>query len=73
MNDLVFGFHWAHSCQHALSRLIQSLKKELDNSGLVGTKLIDFSKAYDCLPQYLSIAKLEAYGADKPSLNLVNN
>ena len=73
LNDLLFGFHSAHSAQHVLSRLIQSLKKELDNSGLVGTILMDLSKAYDCLPHDLLIAKLEAYGPDKPSLNLVNN
>ena len=59
------GFHKAHSTQqHILSRLIRSLKK--------GTILMDLSKAYDCLPHDLSIAKLEAYGLDKPSVNLVN-
>ena len=33
---------------------------------------MDLSKAYDCLPRDLSVAKLEAYGLDKTSLNLVN-
>ena len=56
-----------------MSRLIQSLENELDNSGLVGTTLMDLSKAYDCLPHDLLIAKLDAYGLDTPSLNLVNN
>ena len=73
MNDLLFGFHEAHSAQHVLSRLNQPLKKELDNSGLVGAILMYLSKAYDCLPHDLLIAKLEAYGPDKPSLTLVND
>ena len=73
LNDLLFGFRKAHSTQHVLSRLIQSLKKELDNSSLVRTILKDLSKAYDCLPHGLLIAKLEANGLDKPSLNLVND
>ena len=33
---------------------------------------MDFSKAYDYLPHDLLMAKLQAYGLDKPSLNLVN-
>ena len=33
---------------------------------------MDLSKACDCLPHDFLIAKLEAYGLDKPSLNLVN-
>ena len=64
---------FASSAQHVLFRLFQSLKKELDNSGLVGTILMDLSNAYDCLPHDLLIAKLEAYSLDKPSLNLVND
>ena len=33
---------------------------------------MDLSKTYDCLPHDLLIAKLDVYGVDKPSLNLVN-
>ena len=54
----------------SMLRLIQSWKKELDNSGLMGTILTDLSKAYDCLPYDLLKAKLEAYGLFKSSLNL---
>ena len=49
------------------------MKKELDNSGLVRTILMDLSKTYDCLPHDLLIAQHEAYGLDKPSLNLVDD
>ena len=73
LSDLLFGFRKAHSTQHVLSRLIQSLKKGLDSSGLVGTILMGLSNAYDCLPHDLLIVKLEAYGLDKASLNLVNH
>ena len=73
LNVLLCGVCKVHSTQYVLSRLLQSLKKELDNSGLVGTILMDLSKAYGCLPHDLLIAKLDAYGLDKPSLNFVNS
>ena len=72
-NGSLYGFCKVHSTQHILFRLIQSWKKELDNSGLMRTILMDISKAYACLPHDLLIAKLEAYGLDKPSLNMFND
>ena len=65
LNQLLCGFRKAHSTQHALFRLIQSWQKELDQSGFVGTIMIDLSKAYDCLPHDLMVAKLETYGISK--------
>ena len=71
LNKILCGFRKAHSTQHALFRLLQAWGKELDNSGNVGTILMDLSKAYDCIPHDLLIAKLEAYGLDKISLNIL--
>ena len=34
---------------------------------------MDFSKAYDCLPHHLLVAKFEAYGIDNTGLNLIHN
>ena len=38
-----------------------------------GNNSMNPSKAYDCFPHGLLIAKHEACGLDKPSLNLVND
>ena len=71
LNELLCGFRKAHSTQHTLFKLQQAWQKELDNSGFIGTTLMDLSKAYDCLPHDLSIAKLGAYGLDRSSLRLL--
>ena len=71
LNKLLCGFRKAHSTQHALFKLLQRWQSELDESGFVGTILMDLSKAYDCLPHDLIIAKFEAYGLSSDSLNLL--
>ena len=47
-------------------------KKSLTNVGLLDI-FMDLSKAYDCLPHDLLMAKLEANGLDKASLFLIKN
>ena len=54
-----------------LCRLLQKWQKELDSSEIVGTVLMDLTKAYDCLPHDLIIGKLEAYGLDTNSLRFI--
>ena len=46
-------------------------EKRLDMPGVFGTILMDSSKAHDCIPHDLLIAKLEAYGFEKNALKLV--
>ena len=71
LNKLLCGFRKAHSTQNALFKLLQPGQEELDDSGLVGTILMDLSKAYDCLPHDHIIAKFEAHGLSKSSLSLL--
>ena len=73
LKELLCGFRKPHSTQHALFKLLQAWQKEQDNSGFIGTILVDLSKGYDCLPHDLLIAKLGAYGLDRPSLRLLLN
>ena len=45
----------------------------LDNSGAIAAVVMDLSKAYDCIPHDLLIAKLYAYGPDNSALNLLHS
>ena len=44
---------------------------KIADDGFAGAILVDLSKAYDCLPHALLIAKLAAYGMSKESLRLL--
>ena len=71
LSHILCGFRKAHSTQHAIFKLFQSWQKELDNGGFVGTILVDLSKAYDCIPHELLIAKLKCCGIGNGSLRLL--
>ena len=60
-----------YSTQHVLIRLVEEWKKHLDNNEVVGGVLMDLSKAFDCIPHDLLIAKLSAYGVDKIALKYI--
>ena len=62
------GFRKGYSTQHSLLDLINKWKNCLHKKGKVGAVLMDLSKAFDCLPHDLLIAKLHAYGFSENSL-----
>ena len=72
-SPLLYGFRKSHSTQHALLRLLHRWQSSLDNSKIVGTVLMDLSKAYDCLTHDLLIAKLAAYGVEYHSLFFIHD
>ena len=49
-------------CEHVIINVIEDWKLALDKNKIVGSLLMDLSKAFDCLPHRLLIAKLSAYG-----------
>ena len=70
---LVFlsAYRARYSSQHILLRLIEGRRQCLDENKVAGAILMDLSKAFDCLPDDLLIAKLEEYGLKKQSLLLL--
>ena len=67
------GFGKGFSAQHCLIAMIEKWRISADNGGYYGAVLTDLSKAFDCLPHGLIIAKLHAYGFEITSLKYLNS
>ena len=70
-NDLIGAFRKGYSCQSLLVKCIDNWKSALDKQHYIGALFMDLSKAFDCLPHGLIIAKLHAYGLELPACNLL--
>ena len=62
------GFRKCHSAQHFLIALLEKWRESIDRGSEFGILLTDLSKAFDCLPHDLFVAKLSAYGFDNKAL-----
>ena len=67
------GFRKNHNTQHAFLNMIESWKSNLNKGNKIGAIFMDLSKAFDTLDHSLLIAKLEAYGFDSLSLELMKS
>ena len=64
------GYRRGLNTQTALLSLIEKWKSILDKKAFSGAVLMDLSKAFDTINHELLIAKLDAYGFSKKSLEL---
>ena len=71
LSEFVSAYRKHYSSQHVLIRLLEEWRKNLDQNLIVGAVLMDLSKAFDCIPHDLLIAKLHAYGFSKQSLTYI--
>ena len=67
------GFRQGISAQHCLLAMIEKWKNSIDKSKTFGALLTGLSKAFDCFPHYLIIAKLNAYGFSSSASKLIHN
>ena len=72
-HDYLSGFRKGHGCHDILTRLVEDWREALDNGNSVGVIAIDLSKAFDCMPHGLLLAKLHAYGFSTNVCNLLKS
>ena len=73
LSPYLCGFRKGDNAQHALLRLKNKLNICLDKREYIGMFMMDLSKAFDCIPHEILIAKLHAYGFSRDSLKLIYN
>ena len=64
LSAFISAYRQNYSTQHVLIRLLEEWREGLDNNFVVGGVFMDLSKAFDCIPHDLLIAKLLGYGFD---------
>ena len=67
------GFRKGYITQHCLLAMVENCKKALNQGNEYGALLTDLSKAFDCLPHDLIVAKLHVYSFSIDSLKLINS
>ena len=67
------GFRKGYGCQDILVRMIEDWRQSLDQDEIIGVVAIDLSKAFDCMPHGLLLAKLSAYGFDNDACELMKS
>ena len=71
LDPRVCAYRTGYSCQYALLRLVEDWKSAIEDKRHVASMLMDLSKAFDCLPHQLLIAKLNAYGLSIDGCTLI--
>jgi len=73
LHNYLSGFRKGYGCQDILLRMTEDWRKALDNGENIGAVAIDLSKAFDCMPHGLLIAKLNTYGFSENSCKLIKS
>ena len=71
LSEYIAAYRESYRTNHVLIRLIENWKKACDEKLLAGTVLMDLSKAFECIPHDLIIAKLHAYAFSQKTVTFI--
>ena len=73
LSDFISAYRKGYSTNHVLIRLIENWKTTLAKNLFTEAVLMDLSKAFDCIPHDLLIAKLHAYVLSFDTVTFLNS
>ena len=71
LSPMVSAYRKNYSRQHVITHLVEEWREHLDENFAIGAVLTDLSKAFDCIPHDLIIAKRAVYGFSDAALRFV--
>ena len=71
LSEFQCGFQKGFNAQDCLLATVEKWRRTLHGGGETGAVSTDLSKVFDCIDNNLLIAKLNAYGFEKQSINFI--
>ena len=73
LEDMLSAYRKKYSCNNLLVKCVEDWRFALDQNLTTGCIMMDLSKAFDCLPHGLLLAKLHAYGISSEACSLIKS
>ena len=73
LEDMLSAYRKKYSCNNVLVKCVEDWRSALDKNLTTGCVMMDLSKAFDCLPHGLLLAKLHAYGISSEACSLIKS